>query len=137
MLRMTETEIERVILELAKTQDSLMHSTSAELGVKTSLYLVFSVFLVNAAFQIGSFARGIESPWSSRAVVTGFFGAATALLAGIALLVAALVRTYHVVPIGRLRQYVKDIADYKHEYPDASEANVVEGIIETIEDTVG
>lgn len=35
---------EQMLFDIAKGQDVLMHNTSSELGVKTSLYLVFSVF---------------------------------------------------------------------------------------------
>jgi len=129
-------QVKQMIFDIAKGQDVLMHNTSSELGVKTSLYLVFSVFLINAAFQISSFAKGLESVWGHRAIITSFFGAGTALIGGVALLIAALVRTYHVVPIGDLRKYAQDITDYKRQYPDEPGADVEEGILTTIEATV-
>ena len=51
-------EMRKIFMEIAHNQDSLMHSSSGDLGVKTSLYLVFTAFLFSAGIQTINTAVG-------------------------------------------------------------------------------
>jgi len=130
-----ENETRKMLFEIAKSQDSLMHTASSELGVRTSLYLVFAVFLFNAAFQVSTFARGVDSVWATRAVITSTFGAGAALAGGVALMIAALTRTYSVVPIQGLQKYVLELAEYKQQNPTENLPDTEDEIIASLEET--
>src|SRR5262249_53084001 len=107
-----------------------------ELGVKTSLYLVFSAFLFNAAFQVSSFVKPIESRWAFRAIVFAVVGAALALSGGIFLLVAAMVRRYSVIPLEELTSFLTESSEYRSKYPNAEVLDEQDGILTTVNRTV-
>ena len=96
------------LFDVVKGQDAILHSTSGELGVKTSLYLVFSAFIFSASIQLINFAKDLPRPLSQYAVASCSVGAAISLIAALALLIAALVRTYKIFPSRAMAGWIKD-----------------------------
>jgi len=132
---MNSEEANKMIFEISKNQDGLMHSTSGELGVKTSLYLVFSFFIFNAAFQIVAFSKGMAYP-SEYAILFGVIGAGIALLGAILLLVAAFVRSYMLFPSRGMKDWIESMGKFKQENPDIPTENEYEGVLDSLEETV-
>ena len=129
-------ETEQKLFDIAKGQDALMQSISTELGVKTSLYLVFSVFMFNAAFQIVNFARDFQSAWGQCAIQSAGIGAGLALSAAIALLIAALVRNYRMFPVAETAKWLKDTQAFFQQHPEMTPPDPELAIREILEDTV-
>jgi hypothetical protein len=123
------------MFDMVKQQDSTMHSISAELGVKTSLYLVFAVFELNASIQLLNFAKDFKASSASYAILLCSFGAVVALIAGAALLTAALVRNYSVFPARDMASWLAQIRDYQKENPQ-NEVDPLKGLLETMIQTV-
>jgi hypothetical protein len=131
-----EAETKRILFEIAKSQDALMQNLSSELSVKTSLYLVFSVFLFNAAFQISNFARDIPGELSGHAIHSAGIGALLALLGAILLLVAALVRNYSMFPLPETAKWLEDTEEFLKHYPESSLQDPEVAIREILEETI-
>ncbi len=131
-----KAETKSLLFDIAKSQDALMQNMSAELGVKTSLYVVFSIFLFNAAFQINSFVKDIHGAWSRRAIESSMIGAAIALAGALALLVAALVRNYNMFPLPESAKWLKDMDDYRKEFPNEKIPDEDEALREIMEETI-
>lgn len=112
------SDIEDRLFEVAKGQDQIMHRLSAEMSVKTSLYLVFTAFIFSAAIQIVNFSKDIAVPCARTAIKLSSASAAFSLTAGILLLIAALVRTYGAFPTRRVADWIKNLKEYKQEYPE-------------------
>jgi hypothetical protein len=125
------------LFEMAKQQDSIMHSLSGELGVKTSLYLVFAAFVLSASIQLLNFAKDLHAYSARCAVLSCSLGAAIALLSGAALLVAAFVRNYKVFPAKAMADWLKNIQNYQKEYPlehlDDPSNSLLQTMIETVD----
>jgi hypothetical protein len=129
-------EIEQRLFEVAKGQDQIMHSVSAEMSVKTSLYLVFTAFIFSAAVQIVNFSKDVAGPCSRTAIKLCSVSAVCSLVAGIMLLVSAMVREYKIFPLRRVFDWVKSVGEYKSNYPGAETANPAEVVILRLIDTV-
>jgi len=121
---------------MAKQQDSVMHNLSGELGVKTSLYLVFAAFILSASIQILNFAKDLKAPSAQCAILFCSLGAAIALLAGIALLAAALVRTYKVFPAQEMADWLEKMKDYTSKYPNEAISDPANGVLKTVIQTI-
>jgi hypothetical protein len=128
-------EIEQRLFEVAKGQDQIMHSLSAEMSVKTSLYLVFTAFIFSASIQIVNFSKDVAVPCSRTAIKLCSASAAFSLLAGIMLLVAALVREYKVFPTREMLTWVKSMGSYSKEYPSVAVESPSEGVLLELIDT--
>lgn len=111
--------VEQRLFEIARGQDQIMHSASAEMSVKTSLYLVFAAFIFSASIQMINFSKDIAVPCGRLAIKLCSASAAFSLLAGTMLLVAALVREYKVFPTRKVAEWIKKLYEYKEKYPDA------------------
>jgi len=122
-------EIEQRLFEVAKGQDQIMHSVSAEMSVKTSLYLVFTAFIFSATIQIVNFSKDVAAPCSRTAIKLCSISAALSLLAGIMLLVAAMAREYKVFPTRKMIAWVKTLLKYKDDYPSAESMTPSEGVL--------
>ena len=92
---------EEMLFDIAKGQDTILHNASAELGVKTSLYLVFTAFTFNASVQVVMFAKELPPPGARYSVISSSISGGISLLAGIMLLIAALIRQYWVFFLAR------------------------------------
>jgi hypothetical protein len=103
------------MFELAKSVDYTAHSISAELSVKTSLYLVFAAFVFTASIQLINFAKDVRS---YAAVVICAIGAAVALFSAIALLIAALIRQYNIFPAQDMNSWLEKLDCYRKAYPN-------------------
>jgi hypothetical protein len=128
-------EIEQRLFEVAKGQDQIMHSLSAEMSVKTSLYLVFTAFIFSASIQIVNFSKDVVMPCSRTAIKLCSISAGVSLLAGIMLLVAAMVRTYKAFPTREMVEWVKSIGIYSKENPDEAAEQPSEGVLLGLIDT--
>jgi len=122
-------EVDQRLFEVAKGQDQIMHSVSAEMSVKTSLYLVFTAFVFSASIQIVNFSKDVATPCSRTAIKLSSASAAFSLLAGIMLLIAALVREYKLFPTRKMVDWVKTLAEYHSEYPNAATITPSEGVL--------
>ena len=120
------------LFELAKNVDTTMHQMSAELSVKTSLYLVFAAFVFSASLQLMNFSKDLHS---YAAIAICGIGAVVSLLSAIALLIAALVRKYKLFPAQDMKSWMAQIDEYKREYPDASVEDRSTAILETLIET--
>lgn len=128
-------EIEERLFEVAKAQDQIMHNLSAEMSVKTSLYLVFTAFIFSASIQIINFVKDAATPCGRIAIVLCSASAGFSLLAGIMLLIAALVREYKVFPTRAMVEWVKNIGSYREKYPAAPVENLSEAVLLELIDT--
>src|SRR5262249_26048198 len=124
------------LFEIVKQQDSVMHNVSGELGVKTSLYLVFAAFVLSASIQLLNFVKDMNLYSARCAVVFCSLGAAIALLAGIALLGAALVRSYSIFPSQATAEWIEKLRDYKNKYPNETVEDPAKGLLRTMIRTV-
>ena len=124
------------LFEMAKQQDAAMHNLSGELGVKTSLYLVFTAFVLSASIQILNFAKDIHGGSAHRAVLLCSIGAAISLLAGTSLLIAALVRTYKIFPAQDMANWLEQIRDYTSKYPEEKVDDPADGLLQTVIKTI-
>jgi hypothetical protein len=124
------------LFELAKQQDFVQHNMSAELGVKTSLYLVFAAFMLSAAIQLLNFAKDQHVPIARTAVFFSSIGAVIALLSGTALLIAAFVRNYKIFPAQQVANWLKDIKDYQTQYPEEKLDDPANSLLQTLISTV-
>ncbi len=124
------------LFEVVKGQDAIMHNISGELGVKTSLYLVFSAFIFSASIQLINFAKDSTSPMSRYAVASCSIGAAISLLSALALLIAALVRTYKIFPSNALAAWIKETQEYSEKYPQEKVEDTSEGILKSLIETL-
>ncbi len=131
-----QIEAKKMLFDIAKGQDMLMHTISAELGVKTSLYLVFSVFLFNATLQISEFAKDQPTIWSYRSIVFSTIGATLSLLSATTLLIAPLVRKYQLFPVGKMARWIEQLSEFKQQYPEEELPEAEDGIRETFEETI-
>lgn len=147
MTAQAKSQVERLVLQvtenaelrvydMAKQQDAAMHNLSGELGVKTSLYLVFTAFVLSASIQIVTFAKDLPAQSGRHAVIFSALGAAVALFAGIALLVAAFVRTYKIFPAQDMANWLEDIKNYATKYPEAQIDDPARGVLRTVIQTV-
>lgn len=121
---------------MTKQQDTIMHNLSAELSVKTSLYLVFAAFVLSATIQILNFAKDLHGRSAHCAVFFCAIGAAIALLSGVMLLSAAVVRNYRIFPAKDMAVYLKKMEAYKRDYPQEKMDDPESGILETLIETV-
>src|SRR5216684_2190613 len=124
------------LFEMTKQQDFVMHNLSAELGVKTSLYLVFAAFVLSASIQLLNFAKDLHVYLARSAVFFCSLGAAITLLSGAALLIAAFVRNYKIFPAKEIADWLKSIEDYRREYPQESVDDPANGLLQTLIKTV-
>jgi hypothetical protein len=124
------------LFEMVKQQDSTMHTLSGELGVKTSLYLVFAAFVLSASIQILNFAKDLHIYAARCAVFFCSLGAAIALCAGVALLGAALVRNYKIFPASEVADWLKKMKDYQTSYPQQAIDDPASGLLQTVIKTV-
>jgi hypothetical protein len=124
------------LFEMAKQQDVIMHNASGELGVKTSLYLVFAAFMISASIQMVNFAKDMHTHTARCAVLLCSLGAAIALLSGVALLFAAVVRTYSVFPAKAMRDWLKDMEKFRTENPGERIDDPSSGLVQTLIETV-
>jgi hypothetical protein len=131
-----QPEVKKMLFDIAKTQDAQMQNVSSELGVKTSLYLVFSVFLFNTSFQINNFASGFPEPWSERVITLSMVGAVITLVGALALLAAALIRDYRMFPVPNTAKWIADTDEYARKYPDAELQDQEVAIREILDETV-
>jgi hypothetical protein len=131
---MTENQNVR-LFEVVKAQDAILHNLSGELGVKTSLYLVFTAFMFSASIQVINFAKDLASPWARWAIVSCSTGAAIALLSGIGLLIAALVREYKIFPSRKMAIWIRSLEAYRAKYPDQPTEDPDDAILKTLIDT--
>ena len=131
-----ESETNKMLFDIAKSQDALMQSMSTELGIKTSLYLVFSVFMFNAAFQTVNFVKDFRGVWSQYAIQFVGVGAGLALAAAIALLIAALVRTYKMFPVSETAVWLKEAAAFFQQHPEVTPQDSELAIREILEETI-
>jgi hypothetical protein len=120
-------DIERELFEIAKGQDQTMHNLSAEMSVKTSLYLVFTAFIFSASIQVINFSKDLRSPCSGTAIK--LCSVSFSLLAGTMLLVAAMVREYEIFPTREMVEWVKNIEKYKEEYPNDAAEEPARGVL--------
>jgi hypothetical protein len=128
-------DIERQLFEIAKGQDQIMHSLSAEMSVKTSLYLVFTAFIFSASLQVINFSKDLRSPCSETAIELCSVGAGFSLLAGTMLLVAAMVREYKIFPTREMVDWVRGTEKYREEYPAAAVEEPSKGVLLELIDT--
>ncbi|HUK25620.1 MAG TPA: hypothetical protein VLV49_13645 [Terriglobales bacterium] len=128
-------EIEQALFGVAKSQDQVMHNLSAEMSVKTSLYLVFTAFVFSASIQLINLSKDAAAPCSRTAIELCGTSAAFSLCAGIMLLIAALVREYKTFPTRGMVQWVKDVDSYRRENPNARVEEPLEGILLELIDT--
>jgi hypothetical protein len=128
-------EIEQRLFEVARGQDQIMHSLSAEMSVKTSLYLVFTAFIFSASIQIINFSKDVAAPCSRIAIKLSGTSAAFSLLAGVMLLIAALMREYKIFPTRKMVAWVKALGKYKSDYPDEETITPSEGVLNGLIDT--
>ena len=133
---MLDNAAEVRLFEVVKSQDAIMHSTSAELGVKTSLYLVFSAFVFSTSIQLINFAKDLPRPLSQYAVAICAIGSAISLVAALALLIAALVRTYKIFPSRAMAGWINETKAYKERYPEEKTEDTAEGILGVLIETV-
>ena len=124
------------LFDVVKGQDVITHNISGELGVKTSLYLVYSAFIFSASIQLINFAKDLPAPVSHFAVANCSIGAAISLLSGLALLVAALVRTYKIFPSAAMAAWIQQMQEYRLAYPEESVEDTSEGIVKVLIETV-
>jgi hypothetical protein len=110
-------EAEVRLFEVAKNQDMIMHNLSAEMSVKTSLYLVFSAFSFSASIQIINFAKDILGPSAKIAIAVCGISAAASLFGGVFLLTAALVRRYSVFPSKKMADWITDLKQFRESNP--------------------
>jgi len=134
-MQVSDNTADTRVFEMVKQQDSMMHGISAELGVKTSLYLVFAVFELNASIQLLNFAKDFKTPSASYAILLCSVGAIVALVAGVALLSAALVRSYSVFPARDMADWLAKIRDYQNKNPH-EEVDPLKGLLQTMIQTV-
>lgn len=123
------------LFEVVKGQDVITHNISGELGVKTSLYLVFSAFIFSASIQLVNFAKDLAPPLNRCAVAVCSIGAAVSLLSAFALLIAALVRTYKIFPSNEMAAWIKSMQEYKEKYPRETIQDTSEGILNSLIET--
>lgn len=123
------------LFEVVKAQDAITHNISGELGVKTSLYLVFAAFIFSASIQLINFAKDLPVPLSRFAVLSSSVGAAISPLSALALLIAALVRTYKIFPSGEMVKWVKSMQKYQQDYPQETVEDPSEGIVSELIET--
>jgi hypothetical protein len=105
------------LFEVAKNQDILMHNLSAEMSVKTSLYLVFAVFSFNASVQIINFVKDNSMPSAKCAVAICGISATMNLLGGIFLLIAALIRGYSAFPSRKMADWITELKQFRETNP--------------------
>jgi len=122
-------DIEQRLFEIAKGQDQIMHSLSAEMSVKTSLYLVFTAFIFSASLQVINFSKDLSAPCRGTAIKLCSISAGFSLLAGTLLLVAAMVREFKIFPTREMVEWVRSSEKYKEEYPDAAVEEPSKGVL--------
>ncbi|HWF37791.1 MAG TPA: hypothetical protein VG322_04685 [Candidatus Acidoferrales bacterium] len=105
------------LFEVVKSQDVVMHSVSAEMGVKTSLYLVFSAFYFAASMQVVNLVKGNPSPEAKTSITICAVGAALSLLGGIFLLSAAMRRDYKAFPTLKMANWIVAIKEFREKNP--------------------
>lgn len=127
-----EDKVELRLFELAKNVDAIQHNISAELSVKTSLYLVFSAFVFSASLQLMSFAKDLHS---YVAVFLCGIGAVVSLLSAIALLVGATVRNYKIFPAQDMTTWIKEVEEYRRTHPGEETSDPFAVIRETLVET--
>jgi hypothetical protein len=130
----TTTNATERLFDVAKGQDIILHNLSAELGVKTSLYLVFTAFMFSASIQTINLAKDLPR-YSHCAVAFSSISAALSLLAATALLIAALVREYFVFPSSRIQEWLVRLEEYKVTYPEAITANPTDVMLRMLIET--
>ncbi|MBZ5696741.1 MAG: hypothetical protein LAN36_15450 [Acidobacteriia bacterium] len=113
---MTE-DAEVRLFEVVKNQDVIMHNLSAEMSVKTSLYLVFSAFSFSASIQVINFAKDIAMPCAKTAIVSCGISAAMSLLGGVFLLIAAMIRRYNTFPSHKMAEWIVSLRQFRETYP--------------------
>jgi hypothetical protein len=124
------------LFEVAKAQDQLMHSLSAEMSVKTSLYLVFTAFIFSASIQLINFCKDVPTPCSRTGIALCGTSAAFSLLAGIMLLIAALVRQYNIFATRKMNDWVFGLKEYHAKYPNAETESPSDGVLMELIETV-
>ena len=122
-------DVEQRLFEIAKGQDQIMHSLSAEMSVKTSLYLVFTAFIFSASIQVINFSKDLAAPCGGAAIKLCSISAGFSLLAGTTLLVAAMVREYRIFPTREMVEWVKSTEEYREEYPTAAVEEPSKGVL--------
>lgn len=124
------------MFDIAKQQDLVMHNLSSELSVKTSLYLVFSAFVITASIQMMNFAKD-TNPCSTRyAVLFCALGAGFALLAGLSLLIAAAVRNYSIFPLTSMADWLRQMEEFRKNHPDNHAVDSSRGFMGTLIKTI-
>lgn len=129
-----------MLFEMAKQQDLIMHNLSGELAVKTSLYLVFSAFIITASIQVinlakDNLAKNMCSTGPRFAMLLSALGAAIALVAGFSFLVAAIVRDYSVFPANDVLSWLKRMEEYRKKNP-GDEIDCSGGLMQTLISTI-
>lgn len=131
-------DAEARLFEVAKNQDVIMHNLSAEMSVKTTLYLVFSTFSFNASIQVINLVKSL-STWSAKSAIA-FCGvsAALSLLGGICLLGAAMIRRYSAFPSHQMADWIVSVRQFREAHPDLATARdpareVLRVLVETAE----
>ena len=117
-------EIRKTFMEIAYNQDCLMHSSSGELGVKTSLYLVFTAFLFSAGIQTINTAVGHLG--SDKLLVVSLSGLSLglSLLAAVCFLLAARIVNYQTLP--SIQQFIDFTFEQSEE---AQQAELEEAVL--------
>ena len=105
------------LFEVAKNQDVIMHNLSAEMSIKTSLYLVFSAFSFTASIQVINFAKDDPMHYAKSAVAFCGAAAAMSLFGGVFLLIAATVRNYSAFPSNKMAAWVVNLKKFRETYP--------------------
>jgi hypothetical protein len=112
-----------------------MHSLSAEMSVKTSLYLVFTAFIFSASVQVINFSKDLSTPCGATAIKLCSISAGFSLLAGTMLLVAAMVRQYKIFPTREMVEWVRRTEQYREEYPETAAEEPSKGVLLELIDT--
>ena len=123
---------EQRLFDIARGQDVIMHNVSSELGVKTSLYLVFTVFTFSASLQLITFAKDLPSSYARCSVVSSSISAGISLLASIMFLIAALVRRYWLFPSNDILQWIQGLRDYASQHPGVATEDTANGVLEVL-----